>query len=99
MLSNFKVWDEFNASEDTAWEIAADDAEEAAVLYAEKDVDGNTDGIYTCQGREMHNLTAQGQPVSVRCPDGTLKRFKVGIVEFEPVYKATEIANHEREKI
>jgi len=74
----FKAWDELNSEEQFAHDIEARSANEAAKLYAYLDADGNADGIYS-----------SGQPISVRCPDGILKRFSVR-VEYEPVYYATE---------
>jgi hypothetical protein len=87
----FQVWDELNAEESCAHEIEADDAEEAAIRYAEEDVDGGIDGIYMHEGGPKPSLRDHGQPISVRAPNGVLSRFKVGVMEFEPIFGAEEI--------
>jgi hypothetical protein len=74
----FKVWDAINASEDSSSDIEAGDPHEAAEVYAEQDVDGNIDGIYT-----------RAHPVMVREADGTLHKFEI-TVEYYPVYYATK---------
>jgi len=87
----FRVWDEFNADEDSAWNIEASDPCSAAIEYAERDSDGLCDGLYLGEnGRELDGLD-KGQPISVRDPDGVLHRFKVGITSFDPVYDAMEV--------
>ncbi len=93
-MSQFLVWDEFNSSREYAWEITAYDAEDAAIEYAETDVDGNCDGLYTNKQSVYgthNNLERDGQPISVEDPDGKVTRFRVGIVELEPVYRAAEV--------
>lgn len=75
------VWDELNSERDFAKEIELDtrDPDEFAKRYAETDIDGNADGIYS--GHE-------GQPIMVELEDGTLFRVEVK-TEYEPVYYAS----------
>lgn len=62
----YKVWDAINGSEETARTISADEMEEAAELYAEEDIDGESEGIY-CKGQE----------IVVSTPGGLRKTFNV----------------------
>ena len=98
-LERFVVWDECNSSEEHALKIDAWCAVDAAEKYAEEDVDGNCDGIYLGDRSEpiWHDLKNNGQVICVRCPDGSLKRFAVGIVEFEPVYGSAELPEKDGE--
>lgn len=95
-VETYKVWDELNSEEQFAQEIEAFDASDAAEEYAEQDMDGNCDGIYTETDRDgrrdvMMGVAKNGHPILVRAPDGTLRRFRVGIVEYLPVYMAEEV--------
>jgi hypothetical protein len=54
--------------------------------------------LYTDNGRELHNLKRDGHPIMVECTVTSEGReviatrcFNVGIVEFEPVFHATEV--------
>lgn len=85
---NYKVWDELNASEDTAQIICESDEAAAAIAYATDDSDGQTDGLYASQSGMPLTDLSEGHPILVRSPDGTLRRFKVGIIELEPVFDA-----------
>ena len=78
VLPEFKVWDAINSDEMGADTIQASDPYEAAQLYAERDVDGNIDGIYV-----------RGFPVMVRESDGTLHKLTV-TVEYDPVYHVSK---------
>lgn len=92
-LSNvWRVWfdDETPPSPVNALIIIADTAEEAAIQYAEQDCDGQGDGLYTNHGGMPVHLSHEGVPLQVWGPDGKVHRFKVGIVEFEPVFGAVE---------
>lgn len=93
VMDTFKVWDEINSEEECAFDVQAFDAEDAAKTYAEEDTDGHCDGIYYAERGDAigHDLKRRGQPICVRCPDGSLRRFAVGVVEFEPVYGAEEL--------
>ena len=85
-MSAYQVWDELNGEEEYAHAVFnACSPEEAARLYAENDRDGYTEGLY--------HMSAQ--PISVRCPDGTLKRFQVR-AELEPRFIATEMGGSRR---
>ena len=93
----YKVYDELNSSLKYAKEIEAWDEREAAELYAEDDVDGNIDGIYSEKDDygPMHNLQKDGQPICVvdeknkeSGPCGKMYRFRVGITEYTPIYEA-----------
>lgn len=75
-MAEFKVWDALNMSEQFADTIKAGDPSEAAELYAERDVDGNIEGIY------VHT-----HPVMVREQDGTLHKLMV-TVTYDPIYSA-----------
>lgn len=84
---DFLVWDELNSSEEFAEEINAYDEEQAAIEYAEQDSDGNTEGIYY----NYSNNTSKQHPMMVKnIKTGIIKRYFVGIIEFEPVFTATE---------
>lgn len=85
----YRVWDELNADESEAKEFCESEPVDAALAYAKADADGLCDGLYVKDGRELHNLN-DGQPISVRAPDGTLYRFMVGVIEFAPVFDAQE---------
>lgn len=74
-MTKYKVWDH-RESEETASEFEAGDPSEAAEIYAEQDVDGNIDGIYS-----------HGHPVMVREEDGTPHKLMV-TVEYDPIYRA-----------
>lgn len=86
----YKVYDEFNSSLEYAEEIEAYDEQEAAETYAEQDVDGNTDGIYYGKGEQwtIRNLQKDGQPICVIDSEGKIYHFRVGITEYEPIYRA-----------
>jgi len=87
----FKVWDEFNNEESRAAEISAESAEDAAESYAVSDIDGNIDGLYlSSNGGSISSLTREGQPISVRDSSGKMWRFRVGIIDFEPVWGVEE---------
>lgn len=95
---NYRVWDKLNGSPESAVEIEADYAYEAAEKYAEQDVDGGMDGCYTRRNVPIHNLRTDGHPVIVEQAvhvDGVNKRvrrvFHVGVVEYEPQYAAVEV--------
>lgn len=90
-MADFKVWDELDGPESNASTISALNASEAAIIYAERDQDGRTDGIYTHRGFEMANVERNGHPICVRAADGTLQRFRVGIVEFQAVFAAAQV--------
>jgi len=87
----YYVWDELNGCRKTAQEIKADSFENAAILFAEQDCDGLSDGLYTNNGMPLRNLERQGHPVMVDDLQ-TTHRIRVGIVEFEPVYGAVRTA-------
>lgn len=80
-MNTYLVWDELNDSEETASEIEGMDPADAAENYAEQDVDGQTDGIY---------CGPTPKPISVKSPDGTVKRFGVH-AESQPVFYAVEL--------
>lgn len=77
----YKVWDEVNASEESAADVEANSPEDAAETYADVDVDGGIDGIYSGH---------KGHPVSVRGPDGDLRRYTVS-VDYTPQFYVKEI--------
>lgn len=89
-MTIYRVWDEYNADESGAKEYCENNPYDAAIAFAKADKDGLTDGLYLLNGRELSNLT-DGQPISVRAPDGTLHQFKVGVVEFTPLWMAVEV--------
>ena len=67
----YLVWDELNCDDEDADEcgrvVVAEDAELAAVEYAETDSDGWTDGLYQdCP-----------QPLKVRDGEGRVSRFEI----------------------
>lgn len=80
-MTRFYVWDELNESEKYALPLDACDADSAAVLYAEQDVDGGIDHIYE-----------RGHTICVRQEGSAepVKRFKVE-VEYDPSFFASEI--------
>lgn len=79
-MTDFLVWDEFNSDRDSAWHIEAYDSESAAEKYAEEDVDGSIDGIYS-----------GGHTVMVEDPEGVVRKFNVR-VDYDPTFYATEVA-------
>jgi hypothetical protein len=90
-MSDFSVWDAVNCTEEEAEYIFEDDAKSAAIAYAEQDVDGGIDGIYTNEkGLPLNDLNKEGQPIFVRDSNDVLTRWRVGVVEFEPVYAASQ---------
>ena len=89
VMGKFKVWDDLNGSERTAQEIEAFDAESAAIDYAENDVDGHADGLYTDEhGHPLDDVADDGLPIRVKDEDGKVLLFRVGVMELEPVYDA-----------
>jgi hypothetical protein len=83
----FLVWDTLNSEEKWGRCIEADCAEEAAIQYADDDVDGRCDGLYLGpDGGPMR--PADGHPIAVRDGDGKKLVFLVSIEEFEPVWGA-----------
>lgn len=87
----YMVWDELNTDESEAKEFTENDPYDAALAYAQQDDARSSDGLYTKEnGRELDGLD-DGQPISVRAPDGTLHRYKVGIISFDPVFDAAEV--------
>ena len=72
-------------------EIEAFSADEAAEKYAEDDIDGNIDGIYTDEkGEPLWDLKKDGRLIIVEDAYGKVYRFRVGIVEYEPVYASVD---------
>jgi hypothetical protein len=64
----YKVWDELNGEESSAYIVRGSEPFIAAERYAEKDSDGHCEGLYF----------EEPQPISVRCVEtGKLYRFTV----------------------
>jgi len=99
-VKQYIVWDEYNGDEfDSPALIDEYDAQQAAIAYAKRDIDGQLDGLYYATGgREMQAVEKDGQPIMVRCPDGSLHCFKVGVTEFHPVFSASEVPVEVREE-
>ncbi len=91
ILKTYLVWDEFNSSRDSCKEILEMNECSAAISYAEQDISGLEDGLYTKEHREIHNLTKEGNFIMVENPEGVTKRFRVGVVSFLPIWDALEI--------
>lgn len=91
-MASYLVWDKDNSDEESAWDIEADDVEDAAICYAKQDCDGQSDGIY---GREPLNvLEKQGCRVCVReVATGSYHEVMVGIIEYNPVWDAKVVSN------
>jgi len=88
-MTTFRVWDPVSESGDHAPVRDVFDAEDAAADYAENDVDGHSDGVYTKNGREIDNLERDGRELVVEnLETGERVVCRVGVVEFEPVYRA-----------
>jgi hypothetical protein len=88
----FRVWDELNGSEAEAKPICGVIySRDAALVFARRDSDGIIDGVYTRNGLPMSRMKVDGHVLCVRCPDGSLKRFGVGITDHEPVFSAAEL--------
>jgi hypothetical protein len=79
----YLVWDELNCDDEDADEcgrvVIAEDAELAAVEYAETDSDGWTDGLYQ----------DGPQPLKVRDHEGRVSRFEIG-AELVPQFRVTK---------
>lgn len=81
-MNKYKVWDASNGDTiETASEFEAHSPDEAAELYGESDVDGQSDGVYVNEGLE----------VFVMGPDGVTHRFHL-TAEYEPTFYAVEVA-------
>ena len=87
-MTTFRVWDATNSTEAGAWDIEAYDSEDAAREYADQDSDGQGDGSYTRGNQPIMSLERDGHLISVRHPDGSLSHWRVGIIEYEPVWGA-----------
>jgi hypothetical protein len=87
----YLVWQGSVESEGHARQIEADDIFEAAIQYAEEDVDGLSDGIYLAPEYRPHSDARRGIPLMVRDPDGNLHQCNTAIIEFEPVFGAVEV--------
>lgn len=85
----WKVWDDMQG-EGAAWTVNEFNyADDVAVYYAETDVDGRGEGLYTDKhGMPLRSLKQQGHKVYVRDSTGYLTTWKVGVVEFEPIFDA-----------
>ncbi|NIR30243.1 MAG: hypothetical protein GWN84_13220 [Gammaproteobacteria bacterium] len=99
----YRVWDKLNGSRESAVEIEAGSAYEAAEKYAEQDVDGKTDGCYTRRNMPIHSLRADGHPVIVEptiytggAQKDVQRVFHVGVVEYEPQYGSVEVFDDEK---
>jgi hypothetical protein len=91
-MAKFYAWDPVNEDESKALELEAVDAYSAAVGYAEQDVDGGIDGLYTGKdGGSVFNVAENGHPVHVRGEDGVVTRWHVGVVEAEPLFDAVKV--------
>lgn len=90
----YLVWDALNEERDGAREYEARDPEEAALEYARLDSDGNADGLYV---DERYNPIPpeRGQPIHVEDADGVVTKFRVSIVEYDPVYRALKDSGEE----
>ena len=97
---NFLVWDKINSSREDASTISLLNrglytAQEAAETYAQRDVDGGMDGLYTADRRGEPCRSAQdGHPIIVEHLEGPEKgkvqTFLVAIIEYEPVWASVE---------
>lgn len=93
-MQSYRVWDELNQTEEDARAVDAFTPSGAAEAFAEADEDGICDGAYLLRGRPSPSLATHGQPVSVRnVATGELRRFRVGIVEYEPVFASCEVSD------
>lgn len=87
---NYLVWDMRDESRQTASRIRADDAYDAAIIYAENDIDGMRFGHYTNKGQPLTNISRQGRPIAVEDQNGEVRVFRVGVTDFEPLFQACE---------
>lgn len=82
-INEFLVWDELNCHIDDADEcgtvVVSEDAEMAAMQYAENDADGWADGLY-------HECA---QPIMVRDPKGQMSRFEIA-AEMVPSFRISK---------
>ena len=81
------MWDALNQEREDAEHLEAFDAEAAVKSYAECDIDGNCDGIYTDANHNPQSAE-HGQPIHVEDENGVVTKWHVAIVEYEPVYGA-----------
>jgi hypothetical protein len=91
-MKTFLVWDHLNGSQETAVEVLGVDAEDAAMMYAQDDSDGFSDGLYWNHREHRPNR----QEIRV-LDEGVVKRFNVSICEWEPVFDTEEIEGEDVE--
>lgn len=97
-MAKFSVWDPINESENSALELEADDAQSAAVSYAEQDVDGDIDGLYTNEGEPLSDVAKDGHPIHVRDGNGVVTRWRVGVAGLEPLFAAAPVQFEETDR-
>lgn len=91
-MNRFKAWSDNKTEEDGIY-VDALDAEEAAILYAEHDEEGQAEGLYAENGTVLKDIKANGHLVRVKTESGAILLCRVGVYEMEPVFAAYEVKN------
>ena len=89
----YLVWHRDNGSRESAETIIDIYEQPTAVarMFARSDTDGMTDGLYTRDGHEIQNLARDGHPICVEDEAGNVTEWRVGVVEFEPVFRSVKV--------
>ena len=85
------VWDKGSERREGAKHVWASSEWSAAIKHTSSDKDGLTDGLYTKEGHEIQNLARDGRPVCVEDEHGNVTEWRVGVVEFEPVFGSVKV--------
>lgn len=98
-MAKFDVWDPINESENAAVEPEAEDARNAAINYAEQDVDEGYSGLYTREdGSSLVDVAKDGHPIRVRDEKGVVTRWRVGLMGAEPLFDAVQAQFEETDR-
>lgn len=98
-MAKFSVWDPVNESEERALAVEAEDANSAAIIYAEQDVDGGIDGLYAQRGgAPVNNVEKEGHPIHVRDEADKVTRWRVGVVGVESLFDAVQAQFEETDR-
>jgi hypothetical protein len=97
-MTRHVVWDDVNESREFATMIEAEYPDEAAEKYAEQDADGNGDDCYMRNGLPMGNVARDGHVLVVEWDEAGRtfsQRYRVGVVDFVPAYRAYLVEENE----
>ena len=98
-MPSFLVRDARDSDDTFARELYEASPAEAAIVYASNDTDWLAEGEYTYRGKPLSDLKEQGCQLLVRNVEtGEVVKFRVGVVEFDPIFNAVSVPLEEPTK-